>query len=153
MLALIQNGNVVRYPYSEAEFRRDNAGTSFPENIPDKTLAEYGAFRVFSDVHPPYDPTTQKVEEGIPFFNGYTQRWTQSWKIVDMTQQEIELRTAARADQVRDERNRLIAESDWTQLQDTPVNKETWAIYRQALRDIPEQSGFPWNVEWPTKPE
>ena len=31
--------------------------------------------------------------------------------------------------------------------------KGPWAVYRQALRDIPEQPGFPWDVEWPTKPE
>jgi len=54
--------------------------------------------------------------------------------------------------QVRSERNRRLAASDWTQVSDAPVNQAAWAIYRQALRDIPEQSGFPHFVEWPITP-
>lgn len=38
---------------------------------------------------------------------------------------------------MRKERNRLLQESDWTQLDDAPVDKNAWAIYRQALRDLP----------------
>ena len=61
------------------------------------------------------------------------------------------LKDAERADSVRQERNRMIAESDWTQLPDSPVDKEAWAAYRQELRDVPTQAGFPWSVEWPAK--
>lgn len=61
------------------------------------------------------------------------------------------------AAQVRVERNRLLAESDWTQLADArsamgEAKAAEWDAYRQALRDIPEQPGFPRDVEWPTKP-
>lgn len=55
--------------------------------------------------------------------------------------------------EVRSERNALLSLSDWTQVADAPVNKSAWATYRQALRDITQQSGFPNNVIWPTKPE
>lgn len=55
--------------------------------------------------------------------------------------------------QVRIERGILLGQSDWTQLPDVPLaTKEAWAVYRQALRDISEQSGFPVNVVWPTPP-
>ena len=54
---------------------------------------------------------------------------------------------------VRNERDNLLIESDWTQILDSPVDKEAWADYRQALRDIPQQEGFPENVLWPEKPE
>jgi hypothetical protein len=58
------------------------------------------------------------------------------------------------ASEVRTKRNRLLAESDWTQLPDVPeATRTVWAEYRQALRDVPEQAGFPENVVWPTKPE
>jgi hypothetical protein len=57
------------------------------------------------------------------------------------------------ADQVRAERDRLLAASDWTQVADAPIDQAAWAEYRQALRDVPEQEGFPENVVWPTKPE
>lgn len=52
----------------------------------------------------------------------------------------------------RQERNALLALSDWTQLNDSPVNRATWAIYRQALRDLPQQAGFPHVIDWPVAP-
>ncbi|NLK39239.1 MAG: hypothetical protein GX303_03180, partial [Clostridiales bacterium] len=60
------------------------------------------------------------------------------------------------AGSVRDKRNLLLAEYDWTQNADSPLapeKKAEWAAYRQALRDIPEQEGFPYSVVWPAKPE
>ena len=57
------------------------------------------------------------------------------------------------AAQVRAERNRLLAASDWTQLPDvSDAIRTAWAEYRQHLRDIPQQEGFPHNVAWPAKP-
>ena len=55
--------------------------------------------------------------------------------------------------EVRAERNRLLTASDWTQVADAPVDQAAWAAYRQALRDLPQQDGFPLNVIWPTTPE
>jgi hypothetical protein len=52
------------------------------------------------------------------------------------------------------ERDALLAATDWTQLPDVPeAIREAYAVYRQALRDIPQQVGFPDVVEWPVKPE
>lgn len=50
-------------------------------------------------------------------------------------------------------RAQLFAESDWTQLPDVPIATQTaWANYRQALRDITDQPGFPTNIQWPERP-
>ena len=58
------------------------------------------------------------------------------------------------AEGVRRERNSRLAATDWTQAADVPqATKDLWAPYRQALRDVPQQAGFPMNVVWPTKPE
>ena len=54
---------------------------------------------------------------------------------------------------VRAERNARLAASDWTQISDAPVDKQAWITYRQALREVPDQEGFSWNVQWPTQPE
>jgi hypothetical protein len=62
------------------------------------------------------------------------------------------MKDAEQAKAVRADRNRRLADSDWTQLADAPVDKTAWATYRQALRDVPAQSGFPWNVQWPDTP-
>jgi len=56
------------------------------------------------------------------------------------------------AEETREIRNKRLAASDWTQLADAPVDKQAWANYRQSLRDVPNQSGFPANVTWPVKP-
>lgn len=61
------------------------------------------------------------------------------------SQSEIEI-------QVRTDRNLLLAQSDWTQLDDADVDRAAWAEYRQALRDITDQAGFPHEVDWPAKP-
>jgi len=57
-----------------------------------------------------------------------------------------------KADEIRATRNTKLLESDWTQVADAPVDKAAWATYRQALRDITAQSGFPNKVTWPNKP-
>jgi hypothetical protein len=54
----------------------------------------------------------------------------------------------------RESRDQLLAETDWTQTVDVPqATKDKWAPYRQALRDVPQQAGFPDNIQWPSKPE
>jgi len=57
-----------------------------------------------------------------------------------------------RADEARKERDALLAATDWTQVADAPVDSAVYATYRQALRDVPEQSGFPGDINWPVKP-
>lgn len=54
---------------------------------------------------------------------------------------------------IRSERDRRIAESDWTQLPDVPeAIKLKWQTYRQALRDVPQNYTDPVNTSWPTEP-
>ena len=59
---------------------------------------------------------------------------------------------AEQAKNVRTSRNDLLAKCDWTQLADSTADKPTWATYRQSLRDVTAQAGFPWNVTWPEAP-
>lgn len=59
---------------------------------------------------------------------------------------------AEQAKSVRNQRNKKLSESEWTQVADAPVDKAAWAVYRQALRDISAQSGFPWTIDWPVAP-
>ena len=57
------------------------------------------------------------------------------------------------ANAIKLERNTRLKQSDWTQLPDVPLaTKEAWAVYRQALRDITNQPGFPLSVIWPEQP-
>ena len=54
-------------------------------------------------------------------------------------------------ERVRSDRNVRVAACDWTQLQDAPVDADAWAVYRQALRDITNQTD-PFNIIWPAEP-
>ncbi|NKI74759.1 phage tail protein [Dickeya sp. CFBP 2040] len=56
------------------------------------------------------------------------------------------------AEAARRQRDNLLTASDWTQVADVPVDQQAWRIYREALRKIPEQTGFPVNIEWPLLP-
>lgn len=58
-----------------------------------------------------------------------------------------DLAAAARAT-----RDQLLRDCDWTQVSDAPVDKTAWATYRQALREVPEQAGFPSIIDWPVAP-
>lgn len=72
-----------------------------------------------------------------------------AWVVVASTPDTAKLSEEARA-----LRNLLIAQSDWTVLADAPLTaaqKTAWAAYRQALRDVTAQAGFPVDVVWPVK--
>jgi len=56
------------------------------------------------------------------------------------------------ADEARTQRDALLSQSDWTQVPDAPVDQTAWAEYRQALRDLPQQAGFPTEITWPQIP-
>lgn len=61
---------------------------------------------------------------------------------------------AQAGDRARAKRNQLLLDTDWTQTPDIPQTvKNKYAAYRQALRDVPQQAGFPDNIQWPVKPE
>lgn len=149
MYAKIQNGAVVQYPYSVFQLRSENPNLTFPETK--EILESMGCFHVVATGHPPYD-YTQDCVELTPVYNAAEQQWEQAWQVNAATQEEVDERTKAEAVAMRQKRNELLAACDWTQLTDAPVDSLAWANYRQALRDIPDQPGFPWNVVWPNTP-
>ena len=60
------------------------------------------------------------------------------------------------ADEIRAKRDKLLADTDWTQTLDAPIDaatREAMRTYRQPLRDVPQQDGFPTDVQWPELPE
>ena len=63
------------------------------------------------------------------------------------------MKDAEQAKSVRASRNEKLKDCDWTQVADAPVDKAVWATYRQALRDVTTQTGFPWTITWPVEPQ
>lgn len=141
--------NPQTYPYSVAQLRADNPNTSFPSTMSDALLADWNVHPVVGTPRPDIDYTKNVVEAAPQQIDGV---WTQVWQVTDATAAEISERTNAQAANIRSERNERLAACDWTQLADAPVDSSAWANYRQALRDVTAQAGFPWAVEWPVPP-
>ena len=62
------------------------------------------------------------------------------------------MKDAEQAKSVRTQRGEKLKDCDWTQIADSTADKAAWATYRQALRDITAQAGFPWTIDWPVAP-
>ena len=150
MFVKITNGQP-QANYTIGDLRRDNPNVSFPRNISDEVLAVYNVFRVTEVPAPDYNSRTHRLVTQAPtLVDGV---WTLTRVAVAKDQSQIDNETAQQAVSVRADRDGKLAESDWTQVADAPVDKAAWATYRQALRDITAQAGFPYEVTWPTKPE
>lgn len=160
MLAKIENGVPVQWPLGDYFIRATHPNTSFPDQISDETLLKFGFSRFQYQSPPPHDSELQEAREVAPVLNGAVA--TQAWEIVEKYTAEEKAAYIAKRDSerldaqkasVRAERNTLLSACDWTQVLDAPVDKTAWATYRQALRDITSQAGFPWTIDWPVKPE
>ena len=146
MFVKITNGQP-QANYTIGDLRKDHPNVSFPRNISDEVLAAYNVFRVTEVPAPDYNTRTHRLVTQAPaLVNGV---WTVSRVAVEKDQAQIDNETAQMAASVRAKRDRKLANSDWTQVADAPVDKTAWATYRQSLRDIPQQEGFPWDVTWP----
>jgi hypothetical protein len=151
MYVKIENGNIVKYPYSITELKTDNKNVSFPISITNDVLEEYGVFYVQPTNY--IDDYTKTYIEGTPELSGSI--YVQVWNITDSSEEEINTRIDEKWGEVRETRNLLLQQSDWTQFQDSPItgSKLTeWQTYRQHLREITSQSN-PFNLSWPTRPE
>ena len=116
------------------------------------TSEQVGQFGVHKKqiVTPPYfDPATQVREEGpAVLVDGV---WTQNYVVTDLDADASAAKVGAQWAVIRAERNKLLAECDWTQVADAPVDAAAWATYRQALRDITDQAN-PFAIVWPQGP-
>jgi hypothetical protein len=151
MYVLANGVKVTEYPYSVEKLRRDNPQVSFPVDAPEHLLAAYNVFAV-QMTEPQIDPATEVADAAGCAFNEQTGCWETVWVVRAKTAEEIAEEAASKAEEVRQERDARLAACDWTQLSDAPVNSLAWANYRQGLRDITTQPGFPWTIQWPATP-
>jgi len=157
LLVKTSNGQVEQFPYTLGDLRRENPQTSFPKKIGDAILASYGIYHVMPDAQPEHDPLVQTIvrdpephnnETAVNEETGETyktDRWVIGYTVVNKPQDQAE-------GAVRNKRDRLLSDTDWMALSDNTITPE-WASYRQSLRDITGQVGFPFAVEWPAKPQ
>lgn len=142
MYAKLSDGQISKFPYGSADLRKDFPQTSFPESMADVDLEGYNVVEIQETERPNADSTAYDI-------NGTTAAlvddvWQQQWTVTELPAEQASAN-------VRAQRNQRLAETDWTQLSDS-TNAAAWTDYRQALRDVPSQTGFPYEITWPTPP-
>ena len=149
MKVKIIDGDIGTFPYSFRTLKKDNPNTSFPSLMTDEEFEAWDVYSVTVSAKPEVAHNQRADTNNAPtLIEGV---WTLGWTARNLTADEIE----AEATEIRSVRNGLLANSDWTQMPDSPLDdstKTSWATYRTALRDISTQAGFPTNITWPTAP-
>lgn len=147
MYAKIDGDKVIKFPYTMEDMLRDNAGSTI-SRLSDDVLSYLGVVRVVVTGAPEHDSTKETAEQSGCVFNHEKQRWETAFIIRPLTEDEINTKAA----DVRMQRNNRLSRCDWTQVLDAQVDRTAWAEYRQQLRDLTTQPGFPFSVVWPQEP-
>ena len=144
----VENGEIKGYPRPLPQKWADVSNFYLLE---DEHLRQYGWYPLR------FVPATKTENDVVTGQNFVVEgnEVVQYEQIRPKTEDEIENEGAILWQNIRNERNRLLTESDWTQVSDSPLTleqKTEWQTYRQELRDITNQSN-PHNILWPTKPQ
>ncbi len=155
---------------TQGEIRQMYPNTSLPKVWSPELLEELGLDPVFESPTPTLTRYQTAGHDGVEQdANG---NWVWKWAIgpvfadittlegTTVTAAEQEAAHIARIDDaaaaaVRATRDKLLAETDWIVIKNLELNQNVpgiWEVYRQNLRDIPSQAGFPHEITWPTKP-
>lgn len=148
LLVKTENNEIKVYPYSIQQFREDMSHASLPHDISEELLAEHGVYKVNSVPWPAHvDPGLYRIwqnkpvrkDDGLWYLNYEWEFWSKDVAEANM----------------RSRRNGMIKDTDWRAYPDSPgtaEERQAWLDYRQALRDITNQAGFPYNIVWPHIP-
>jgi hypothetical protein len=137
---------------THSEFRAMFPNTGFPPQLTEEIINSFGGDVVFEG--PQAQPTRYQVafRDGVEQIDG---KWFTKYSVADMDDEAKARKDEEQAKAVREQRNQKLKDSDWTQVLDAPFDQTTaleLQTYRQGLRDITSQPGFPWDVQWPEMP-
>lgn len=151
MLYVKFSGNKLLAVVQEAAMR-----AAIPASLPPNPSAD--DLRPFGYAPLPVAPVPDGLYESETHRYGYEAKlskdgqWRREVVLEPVEDTDIAPRKIRKTKEAKDKRDALLAGSDWTQLPDAPVDKEAWAQYRQALRDLPATGSFPWSIQWPKVP-
>jgi len=144
-----QGDTFIRHIFDVEPTQWDADNYCYARRLTEEQVVHFGVHKK-QIVTPPYhDAATQHLEEGPALLIDGV--WTQNYIVTDLSADESAAKVGAQWTVIRAERNKLLAESDWTQLPDAPVDAAAWATYRQALRDITTEAN-PFAIVWPESP-
>lgn len=147
---LIENGKMIDGPRMLPDGWKNISGLKF---LPEDVLFNLG-WRRYEFV--PYEGDMAGKVSIEPRFEVTSTEYIEYQQVREKTQDEINLELESMWSSIIEIRNRLLAESDWTQLQDSSISTEKkaeWAKYRQDLRNLPQTFTNPNELVWPTRPE
>jgi hypothetical protein len=144
-----QGDTFIRHIFDVEPTQWDADNYCYARSLTEEQVTHFGVHKK-QIVTPPYhDAATQHLEEGPALLIDGV--WTQNYIVTDLSADESAAKVGAQWNVIRAERNKLLVESDWTQLPDAPVDAAAWATYRQALRDVTNQAN-PFAIVWPQGP-
>lgn len=154
VIKLNEQGKPTGFPLAENNFKQIHPDVTFPAILFPHHVEPHGYGMYEFTQQPALTGHYDKLIEGDPIRDeqGY---WRQQWLVVEQTAEEKAVTDDRKTRDMRAKRNLKLMASDWTRIDDAPLTTEqraTWAIYRQQLRDITNQPGFPWEVTWPIQP-
>lgn len=153
MYARLKDNIITKYPINIDDLREEYPSISFPSSFDQFDYSEYDIIEYVDSEFPEYNPEVERIVEGTPLLEGDT--WRQNWVTEPLSEEEKQKILDDKIFSIRAQRNLKLTESDWTQSNDSPLSDESklaWAQYRQELRDITSQEGYPHNVTWPEQP-
>ena len=154
----VRNTGAVMY---QDEFHRLHEGLGLPKVLTEAIINEWGGDIVFEGPQASGGTVYQySQQDGVEQLDG---KWYTKYILgpvftdgeTTAAEQETAykaMKDAEQAKSVRTSRTEKLKDCDWTQIADSTADKTAWATYRQALRDITAQSGFPWTITWPDAP-
>lgn len=175
MFARKVDGKIISFPYELESLRSDFRNVSFPEKITLEIAVRYGVVPVNVSVVD-VDPLTHDISYSDPveetrtitqeeLADPETGEFDEKYRDLVGTQVHtgryiselipVEKPLEQAQANIRNKRDTLLQETDWVVVMHTEKGTNIpmeWEVYRQALRDITAQVGFPYSVEWPTKP-
>lgn len=143
-----QGDTFIRHIFDAEPTQWDADNYCYARRLTDEQAAHFGVHKKQIVTPPYFDPATQVREEGpAVLIDGV---WTQNYIVTELDPEAATEKTEAQWIIIRAERNKLLADCDWTQLPDASADAAAWAVYRQALRDIATQTD-PFNIVWPER--
>ena len=145
----IRSTGAVMYEGEFRQYIKNTTGGSFGSITPE-ILDENGADPVLNGPTPEAGRYQIVQPDGVIQTDG---QWYTNFKLVDLDDEQKAAKDSDQAKSVRDDRNKRLADCDWTQMPDSPLaGNQNWVTYRTELRNLTTQAGFPWEVTWPAKP-
>lgn len=152
-LIQIEAGKPVGNPINQHQFRRLFPNVSFTNPLESEDVVSRG-YALFQDKLSPEPGRYEVIKETTPV-QVSDDLWERGWSAISMTAEEKASVDSLQAEISRVDRTGRLLACDWTLTSDSPLSESQKAAcieYRQKLRDVPNQSGFPWEVVWPELP-